>query len=347
VIVLHAIWSRNARPCVWGEDGSLPSSAPRRRGRPPVRPRPRRHPFAAGIEDLARALGRVCPQHDPAASVAGELSILLPSHEHGPQASPHLLRADDDGAAPGRPDRFQPWLVTTATFDAADAVEFLLGLPRGEEPGLAIGDSSRFLAEIAKLALELLARGRVMPTLARSEDRWVARWEPVATDPGDAERLRLLAGSIPPLLRAEAGLSEHSRTPEKIVDGALGAFVDACARRYLAEPLLPRAARGRAPAGVESWITALTAADPVVAAEGLELAALSEQLDAWRWSSIRPTGRSVRAFACPRQTSPPRRSPRSPGASRSCCRQRTTRACLSRRRRCGARTAMACAFSAV
>jgi superfamily II DNA or RNA helicase len=247
-----------------------------------MKPRPRPHPFAAGIEDLAQALGRACPEIDPTASVAGELYMLLPSDEHRPQASPHLLRADDSGAASGRPDRLHPWVIPAATFGVADAVEFLLGLPGGDQPGLAIGDSPRFLAEISKLALELLARGRVMPTLGWSEDRWMARWEPIATDPGDAERLRLLAGSIPPLLRAEVGLSEHGSPPEKIVDGALGAFVDACARRFLAEPLLPRAARGRAPASVEAWITALTAADPVVAAEGLELAALSEQLDAWR-----------------------------------------------------------------
>jgi non-specific serine/threonine protein kinase len=247
-----------------------------------VKPRPRPHPFAVRIKDLAPALGRACPQRDPVASVAGELYVLLPSHEDGPQASPQLLRADDDGAAARRPDQLGPWVVPTATLGAADAVGFLLGLPRGDEPGLAIGDSLRFLAEVSKLALELLARGRVMPALARSEDRWVARWEPVATDPGDAERLRLLAGSIPPLLRAEVGLSEYSRAPEKLVDGALGVFLDACARRFLAEPLLPRAARGRAPASVEAWITALTAADPVVAADGLALAALSEQLDAWR-----------------------------------------------------------------
>ena len=208
--------------------------------------------------------------------------MLLPSHEHGPHASPHLLRGDDDGAASGRSDRLHPWVVPTATFGAFDAVEFLLGLPGGDEPGLAIGDSPRFLAEISKLALELLARGRVMPMLACSEDRWVARWEPVATDPGDAERLQLLAESMPPLLRAEVGLSEHSRTPEKIVDGALGAFVDACARRFLTDPLLPRVARRRAPSSVEAWITALTAADPVVAEDGLGVAALSEQLDAWR-----------------------------------------------------------------
>ena len=59
MIVLHAIWSRDARLCVWGEDGRLPASAPRRRGRPPLKPRPRRHPFAAPVQEFARALGEV------------------------------------------------------------------------------------------------------------------------------------------------------------------------------------------------------------------------------------------------------------------------------------------------
>ena len=101
--------------------------------------------------------------------------MLLPSHEYGPQASPQLLRTDGDGGGSARPDRLDPWVVPTARFGAADAVELLLGLPADDQPGLAIGDSPRVLAELAKLALELLARGRVLPALARREDRWVAQ----------------------------------------------------------------------------------------------------------------------------------------------------------------------------
>jgi hypothetical protein len=137
--------------------------------------------------------------------------MLLPSHAHGPQASPHLLRADDEGAAPGRPDRLDPWVVAAATFGAADAVDFLLGLAGADEPGLAIGDSPRVLAELSKLALELLARGRVVPALARRDDQWVARWEPFTIDPGDSERLALLTESMPPLLRRKPALPSSGR----------------------------------------------------------------------------------------------------------------------------------------
>ena len=217
VIALHAIWSRDLRLCVWAEDSALPPRAPMRRGRPPVKPRPRAHPFACGTEALDGVLRRVCPKLEPGALVERDLCLLLPSFRDGPQPSPHLLRADNDDAAAGRAEFLHPWFVAVASVGPADAVDVLLGLPRADEPGIAVGDSPRFLAEVAKLALELLARGRVLPTLAWPDDQWLARWQPVTIDPGDSVRVRLLADSMPPLLRAEVGLSEHGRRPEAVV----------------------------------------------------------------------------------------------------------------------------------
>jgi len=222
----------------------------------------------------------VCPVLGPVAVVERDLCLLLPSFPDGPQPSPHLLRADSDDAASGRPDRWHRWVVPVASLAAVDALEVLLGLRRDDEPGIAVGDSPRFLAEVAKLALEFLARGRVLPTLARREDRWLARWEPVTIDPGDPERVRVLAESMPPLLRAEVGLSEHGRPAEVVVADALGALVDACARRFLAGRF-PRGRR-RSHSAVEAWLAGLTGEDPVARAAERELAALAEQLDEWR-----------------------------------------------------------------
>ena len=285
MIALHAIWSRESRLCVWGEDSGLPARAPARRGRPPVKPRPRAHPFACAVEAVAGALGRVCQALDATMALGHALPVLLPSFRDGPQASPHLLRADEDSAAVGRPDLLHPWIVPAAAFAPADAVEVLLGLPRADGPGIAVGDSLRFLSEVAKLALDLLARGRVLPALAWREDRWLARWEPVTIDPGDGERVGTLTRSMPPLLRAEVGLSEHGRSPEAVVADVLGAFIDACARRFLSRGLLSRRGsrgpRGSRSAG-EAWLLALTGAESAVGADQLELAALAEQLDGWR-----------------------------------------------------------------
>ncbi len=282
MIALHAIWSRDSRLCVWGEDSVMPPRAPARRGRRPTKPRPREHPFACAVETVAGALGRVCPELNPGMMVERRAPVLLPSFRHGPQPSPHLLRADEDPAAARRPDLLHPWVVPVAGFASADAVDVLLGLPRDDAPGIAIGDSLRFLAEMAKLVLELLARGRVLPALAWREDRWLARWEPVTIDPGDAERVRMLTQSMPPLLSAEVGLSEHGRRPETVAADVLGAIIDACARRFLSDGLLSRRGRRRSQSAAQAWLVALTGADPVVHADQLELAALAEQLEDWR-----------------------------------------------------------------
>ena len=226
-------------------------------------------------------LRRVYPRLAPIAPVERDLCLLLPSIGEGPQCSPHLLRADDDDAASGRPDRLHPWIVPVAGLDPIDALEVLLGLPRGDEPGIAVGDSLRFLAEAAKLALEFLARGRVLPTLARRKDLWLARWEPVTIDPGDSERVRVLAESMPPLLCAEVGSSEHGKPPDVVVADVLGTLVDACARRFLSGRF-SRRGRRRSRSAVEAWLTGLTGEDPVVRADERDCAALAEQLEDWR-----------------------------------------------------------------
>ena len=227
-------------------------------------------------------LRRVCPKLEPGALVERDLCLLLPSFRDGPQPSPHLLRADNDDAAAGRAEFLHPWFVAVASVGPADAVDVLLGLPRADEPGIAVGDSPRFLAEVAKLALELLARGRVLPTLAWPDDQWLARWQPVTIDPGDSVRVRLLADSMPPLLRAEVGLSEHGRRPEAVVADVLGAVVDACARRFLSGGRVARRGRRRSRSAVEAWLAALTGADPVARADVQELAVLAEELEEWR-----------------------------------------------------------------
>ncbi|MGZ4323256.1 MAG: SNF2-related protein [Solirubrobacteraceae bacterium] len=281
MIAVHGIWSRDSRLCVWAEDSALPPRAARRRGRPPAEPRPRSHPFACGTDELDGALRSVCAELAPAALVERDLCLLLPSSADGPQHSPHLLRSDDPGVAAGRPEHMAPWVIPAVGIGAADALVVLLALTRADGPGIAVGDSVRFLAEAAKLALELLARGRVVPTLVRREDRWLARWEPVTIEPGDAGRVRLLAESMPPLLRAEVGGSEHGVPPEVVVAGALGTLVDANARRFLSGRF-SRRGRRRSRSAVEAWLAGLTGEDAVAHADERESSALAERLEEWR-----------------------------------------------------------------
>ena len=140
VIVLHAVWSTESQLCVWGEDSSLPASAPRRRGRKPAKTRPRGHPFACATPQLRKALRGIDVTSAPRTRAGRELTLLLPSFENGPQRSPHLLRADEetDGGVPGGLD---PWVLPALAFGPSAAVDMLLALPWEQRGGAAVGDS--------------------------------------------------------------------------------------------------------------------------------------------------------------------------------------------------------------
>ncbi len=307
MIVLHAIWSCRSTLGLWGEDGSPPVGVRRRRGRGP-RPsageaRPRAHPFACDLPALREALGRIGGR--PLLNALGEtaLTLLLPSAADTPQASPRLFR-DDDGLT-REATGLASWTVPAGELAPGDALDLLLALPDDTPAGVVLGDTFRFFSEVAKLALERVARGRVVPTLGSHDGEFVARWRPVTDEDGDAERLRLLARSMPPLCRAEvagapagprrrAGKNGRDattgRTPAAVLEDALGAMTDACVRQALrsrrAAPMRggARAGKGRrtvvSPAA-EAWLAALTGPDPAIAGDAAGLARLRTAVEAW------------------------------------------------------------------
>jgi non-specific serine/threonine protein kinase len=294
VIVLHALWSRDSTLCVWGEESSLPAHARGHPGRPPVRPRPRRHPFACDAGLLRKVLARFGMTNLSEAAVERKLALMLPSSELGPQASPQLLRVVDEHERPDRPSCLEAWEVDGLGFGVGAALDLLLAAPtsgsaRGARPGpgggVVIGESVRFLAEAGKLALELVARGRLRPGLIRHGERWVARWLPVTDDGADAARVALLARSMPPMLRAEPSRSSDGRPPDVVLGDLLSAVVDACARELL-DDHFSGFGESLVAGAVRAWLLALVAHDPVVDGDPWELAALAEQLDEW-WAAGR------------------------------------------------------------
>ncbi len=217
---------------------------------------------------------------------------MLPSSDDGPQHSPQLLRGDEERRQ-GNAKLLDPWVVPAIGLGPLAALELLLALPAtgagGGAPnpaGVALGDSSRFLAEAGKLALELVARGRLLPGLARREEGWVAWWRAMPGDPEDVERVRMLVAAMPPLVRAEISSSEEGNAPEAVVGDLLGTVVDACARSFLADGLTGRRTRRRSKRRlpvIDAWVEALTDPNPVVIdADERELSLLAEEIDEWR-----------------------------------------------------------------
>ncbi len=328
-LVLHALWSARSRLYVWAEDaGRLPlarsaggptgfrPTSGRRPGRPATGTRtrtegpsgaragsgPPAHPFAASHTRILAALG--IPEADarrerPVLLVPSLAGVPLPSTGLGPWP-PLRTRA--------RPS-LAPWRVPAVALPPGGAVDVLLGMPPEPAAGLAPADSVRFLTRAVEFAIELVARGRVVPGLvAGPRGMPVARWLPAPT-PEQAERLRLLAEAMPPACRAEAvdaepdgvagaiagrrGVDVTGRDPGVVLWELVGAVVDDLARSALGGHRLLPPRRGRPPRvgrAAEAFVAALTSPDPGVDADPGELAKLEQALGEWHRSGVRAAG---------------------------------------------------------
>jgi hypothetical protein len=216
VLVVHGLWRSAGRLALWAEDSTLPAEPPRRRGRSP---RTAAHPFAATSEvltdALTEALGVLGAPFKPATTDSAPL--LLPTAGRGPLPSPELVREDLTGAPTG-PVALGAWRVPTIEYDPDEALGILCTLGDAD---ITVGATVRHLVTVAGFAADLVARGRLLPTV---EPGPVAAWRPVLAGP-DAAWAQALALALPPASRAEA----EQTTLAPILD----ALVDAAARAAL------------------------------------------------------------------------------------------------------------------
>ena len=300
--VIHGIWAHGAL-CLWAED---PDLSPVPSGVPSDVHLPQPHPFACQAAELADMLAaRPGAQEAVRKAVHDELILQLPTAGGGPLASPELVRPEAPGVAgaPGRPAQARRgrvvlagWRVPVLAFGPAAALAVLSGsgLAGSGSPdeGAISGGSLTYLATVARFAVGLAVRGRVLPVL-ETEDMgagYAARWRPVLGG-ADTQRARDLAAAMPPSCRAVSG-----QAPGTLLGSALDALTDAAARARLPASLLPPR-RGRTPARLpvaERFVLALTAADArldvVTPQDEAETAELAAELDAWRDGAVIPAG---------------------------------------------------------
>ncbi|HET9140131.1 DEAD/DEAH box helicase [Actinophytocola sp.] len=231
MVVVHAIWSAGNRLALWSENAG---------------------PAEALMELLAASAVNGLAHK----ATLSELELLLP----------------EDG-------RLEPVAVPVVSFDVdaalgvLDAVRGKLSLECEGDTAvvhLPLGDSVRFLAELAAVAADFVRRRRVLPALAEEPGGLAARWIP-APAATDRDRLRALAKAAPPVLRAEGGRDALAE--------ALTALTDGVVRGVLGPITLGR----DGPA--DAWLAALTGPDAVVAAPGPALAELREALEVWHGSA--------------------------------------------------------------
>ncbi|MGH2734544.1 MAG: DEAD/DEAH box helicase, partial [Actinomycetota bacterium] len=232
----------------------------------------------------------------PSGARAVKLDVLLPSSRDAPLGSPRLLR--DEAVEVPPPSGVAPWTVSAAALSAQDTLNLLLGLPLGDRNGARLGDSVWFFAEVAKLALELVARGRVVPALVQQGERWAAQWQPAPATAADAARLESLVTAMPAACRAvhkgRVGLA--GRPAPAVLHDSLTSFADACARGAIERRTLVRrrGRRTKPPPLHEVWRGALASGEPWVKGDPYELELLQKTLDDWAYPIREPSDREFR-----------------------------------------------------
>ncbi|HEX6912880.1 MAG TPA: DEAD/DEAH box helicase [Longimicrobium sp.] len=289
MIAVHACWSPFGLH-LWGESSQRLAELVPPRGRAPRGPHP--HPFAAGAEELRAALGRILPV---AHAGAGDIPLHLPSRARAPAASPHLAHVVREGG--GAPAETRPWAVPVLSLTAGSALDVLLAVPASASDGVVAGDSVRALGELAKLALELVAGGRVLPVLEPAHGgRWTARWRPLLAAEADGERLAALRRAMPGVCAAHA----PAAAADDPAGRALDALVDACVRQGLRGQADVRRGAGRGAA--EQWRDALVFADAAPWDGGKGMDRVHAALGAWSRPLASAAGRGLRT--CFRLTPP-------------------------------------------
>ncbi|HHO53761.1 MAG TPA: DEAD/DEAH box helicase, partial [Deltaproteobacteria bacterium] len=153
----------------------------------------------------------------------------------------------------------------------------LIALP----PDADVSDTIHCFSMAAKLALELAAQQRVVPTVIGEEARWTA----LLSRPRDRSRARALADALPPAGRAEPAGERplRLRSSEEVVRSFLGAVVDTVYRC--------RAWPGHSRGWMRAWAEALRDDDATFALRDARWQAMPERIAAWAASADAPAPR--------------------------------------------------------
>ena len=165
------------------------------------------------------------------------------------------------------------WQVPTLELEPDLALALLRGLDR---EAAAYGASVGHLIELAGFAADLVARGRLLPSVLSDPPHAV--WRPVITG-ADAAWTRVLASSMPlPLTAASPG------DGLAVWSDALDALVDATARATLNS--MPLAIGRAGTPATRAWLAALVGNERRFTADRPALAALTAMVAAWQQDAV-------------------------------------------------------------
>ncbi len=140
----------------------------------------------------------------------------------------------------------------------------------------------------SKLAMDLVARERVVPTISRRGGRIEARWAAALAASEDAAKVAAIAKSMPPAAHAVPVAGDRSGAvwaPDALVRAYLDAVVDALVRAARGGPSLPasraKTTRAAPDAWADRWRTALGGAQRSFETDGFAERSVVDELARW------------------------------------------------------------------
>ncbi len=260
-------------------------------------------PAAAPKRDKRRrstAVAIAPPTSERAFSQVLALPTILTATACVPQHSAESPPVEETRAeAASQAQVLHPWQVSGVWLTPGEVASFLQKLPLGSGTiaGATLGPDLRYWSHIARWGLDLLARGKYLPTLALARKSTQAYWRLLLDSDTDGERQQQFAQTMPLACRMYQGATGKSSgkasapplavplaaAPETLLQDFLGAMVDAQVRTQtqgtitgtdVLSPDLP----------VREWLQALgSASSEIQGFEGSAIAAarLRDALNTW------------------------------------------------------------------
>ncbi|MEQ1565364.1 MAG: DEAD/DEAH box helicase [Myxococcota bacterium] len=209
--------------------------------------------------------------------------------------------AELPGLPVGRPQR-RPIAIrrSRTTWSLTEGIELGIGEVTSLLGGLAndapVSDTLRTYSLATKLALELGARKRVVPTLIQANARWVC----VLSDPADRERFEGIHRSLPVVGRVP--VAESAKLPPVAASATVRSFMDAVVDRIYRQGAYAGPARGWA----LDFAQALRGDEPRFTIRDARAQATPDRIVAWAQRAEAPVPRVGLRLELPDKASPER-----------------------------------------
>ena len=222
----------------------------------------------------------------------GEVVLPLPSRLEGGAVTPLHSAAELENHDPSAPV-LHPWRIAGWWLTAPDIQRLLLGLPLGQQTWVGadtLGADVRFWGHIARWSLNLVSRGKFLPTIELTSQTLAAGWRPLLDSAADQGRLRQYSLAMPLVCRSYhppgkgepvLGCRSPLAAPQELLLSVLTTLVDEQARQ--AAQTLPEKALANLgqELPLQPWLTALARPQGKLEASPMAVARLQEALNTW------------------------------------------------------------------